>query len=143
MIISLNDHVFLAKILFKNNKSINYDEKYFFEMFKDVFSRIIKYYKIIGKVLIDCYIDDRVGIVIKINNIIPLGDRVDTDITFHFNCIFLVHVDYFYAVDKCNYLYYFDGNFYGDCINFEKFDGELIYDTDEILSRGVKLFMKR
>lgn len=144
MILKLDDHVFLTKIFFDNNKQITkYDDEYFFNIFKDIFSRIIKKYNICGNVIIDCYINNSIGIIIKINNYYPFGDKVDTKIIFHMDCLFLIKVDYFDVLDKCDYLYYYDGNFYSDILVNSYYDGEIIYDSDEIIDKGIKIYIKR
>ena len=144
MIIRESDHVFLAKIIFEDiTEFLDCDENDYLNLFKNMFSDIFDKYNISGNILVDFYIDNSKGIIIKINNYFNCNGFVNTRIIFHFDCVFLINVEYFNVCDKCDYLYYYNNEFYSDILVNDYIDGNIIYDSDEILKNGIKFFIRR
>lgn len=107
--------------------------------FREVFSKLIAKYKIRGEVIVDFYLDYDYGIVIEVKSGKSKDEDIDAKIIFHLGCKFLIEVDYFDCIDRNIILYYYKNKFYTDLVRDCCFDGNIVYDNEEIINKGIMI----
>jgi len=140
LVTQIDDKNYLVKIPFDNDSQYCFDDtEEIMSFFKIIFSKLIKKYKISGDVIIDFYLDDDYGIVLEVFCKKSYGDDINTKIIFHLDCKFLIEVNYFDYIDKDKFLYYYKDKFYIEIEEGLFYDGEIIYDTMDIIDNGIRI----
>ena len=148
---NIDKNNYLIKIF---NKFIDiYDKDEIEELVRKVFSKIMKKEKIHGDAIVNIYVNDNYGIIIKIevDNNCYYSDELDLKIIMHLNNNFLFEIDYFNLKElniKNQNIYYYNDKFYLEIVNpidnkdllklsdfiFFKMD-----DTINIINKGIKI----
>lgn len=137
----IDEDNYLVKIPFSEDNDFCFeDNEEILSFFKIIFGKLISKYKISGDIVVNFYLDYDYGIVLEIYNSCSYGEDINTKIIFHLNCKFLVEVDYFKYRGKNIPLYYFEDKFYKEIDNKNIDDGEIIYDNEEIIDKGIILY---
>ena len=131
---------YLVKLPFDEGFTFSFeDQEEILELFKKVFERLVEKYKICGDVVIHFYLDLEYGVILDIMQESNYQDEIHTKIIFHLNCKFMVEVNYFDYIGKNQYLYYYKDKFYDEWKKNFFYDGEIIYDDDNIFNEGIKI----
>lgn len=140
IITQIDDKNYLIKIPLGDDCHYYFNDKdEILEFFKIIFNKLIHKYKLCGDVIIDFYLDYEYGIILEVYNKNSVGNDINTKIIFHLECKFLIEVNYFDYIGKNKYLYYYEDKFYDEVKEGQIYDGEVIYDTLEIVDKGIKI----
>lgn len=136
----IDDKNYLVKIPFGEYCQYSFDDiDEILSFFKVVFGKLICKYKICGDVIINFYLDCDYGIILEIYNKNIYGNDINTKIIFHLDCKFLMEVNYFDYIGKDKFLYYYNDKFYIELDNNQFYDGEVIYDTLDIIDNSIRI----
>lgn len=138
MIFSKVDNLIVVKVFKDNFRNIDiYDMDGIFELFKVIFSKIKKKYKIRGLCYVDAYLNDDFGMIIEIRNVYKEIEEIDVKISFHIDQIFLNEV-WDDEMDFCDEVYFYEDKYY-TCYN-KRLDSSIIYKNSlDVIKYGIKL----
>ena len=137
MIIRKIDNKYIIKLLDINiDIEDYYDQEKISNLFKNIILKIKEKDNISGLLDIEAYVNKYYGTIIEIEKIYPYLDEIDMHIHFHIDTPFLMELNG-NDIKKQQEVYYYDNKFY---TNYNKLsDSNIIYKTEEILEKGIKV----
>jgi hypothetical protein len=142
IITKVDDKNYIVKIYFDKDEDFLFNSNEdILDFFKIIFGKLIRKYKIRGEVIVNFYLDEEFGIILDIYNSYSYGNDINTKIIFHLDCKFLIEVDYFQYIGNGKYLYYYKDKFYAEALKDCIYDGDIIYDSEDIINNGIVVFL--
>ena len=137
MIIRKIDDIFVIKISREEVNKIdifNNDEIKIF--FQDLLIKIKKKYKLSGILEMEVYVNEYYGMIIELKSVFNYFEEIDLRIHFHLNCTFLYEINDNDLISSTD-VYFYKDKYYK--IYKSITDSSIIYKTDIILGKGVKI----
>ena len=137
MIIQKIENKYIIKIIKKEiNKFDYFNKEEIQNLFQKIISKLKEKYTIKGLLDIEVYVNKKYGMIIEIEEIEVFDDEIDLNIHFHLDSFFLEEINPIEIKNKKE-VYYYDNKFYSPYTKIS--DSIVIYKTNEILNKGIKI----
>lgn len=137
MIIRKKDNRFIVKLI--KNEILDFDvfnQQKIKELFKKIILTLKKKYNIGGILKVDTFLNEYYGMIIEMETLYNDTNEIDMKISFHLDTIFLYELNDEEIKSEKN-IYYYKNKYYG--IYQKPIDSNIIYKTDTILEKGIKV----
>lgn len=137
MLIRKENNIYIIKIPKEELKNFNiFNKEEISYLFQKIIKKIKNKYKLEGLLDINIYINNNYGMIIEINPLYEYQNRIDMKIHFHIDSIFMYEINNSELLTLKD-IYYYKKKYYS--IYKNTVDSKIIYKTEEILKKGIKI----
>lgn len=136
MIIRKYDNLYIIKIVKETINNFDYfNQEEISKLFHDIIMNLKKRYQINGLLDINVYTNEEYGMIIEIEEVESYYDEIDMHIHFHLDTLFLQEINE--IKDSLQDVYFYKDKYYTQYNQL--LDSNIIYKTEEILTKGIKI----
>ena len=136
MIIRKYDNLYIIKIVKETINNFDYfNQEEISKLFNDIIMNLKKRYQINGLLDINVYTNEEYGMIIEIEEVESYYDEIDMHIHFHLDTLFLQEINE--IKDSLQDVYFYKDKYYTQYNQL--LDSNIIYKTEEILTKGIKI----
>ena len=136
MIIRKYDNLYIIKIVKETINNFDYfNQEEISKLFHNIIMNLKKRYQINGLLDINVYTNEEYGMIIEIEEVESYYDEIDMHIHFHLDTLFLQEINE--IKDSLQDVYFYKDKYYTRYNQL--LDSNIIYKTEEILTKGIKI----